>query len=303
MLNKIHERHAAAGAPEFDPGIVDSKRLQMFYISVKEGSFAAAAQVLAVSPSAVSHAMKSLEEELGCSLFRRGGQQISPTGAAVRLLPMVEEMLVRMAAIKTELASLDGRLERVSIRLPGPLMWVLGRGALPAFYECFPAADLEIATSGEAANFSIDHVEGAPPDAVRRDLGAEEFHAWVAPFHELGQKSRVSLTELQRCLLVFPDAEAAAPLAARYEPGAAAGLKKWFVPDPRAALELARQGQAVAFVPACERSGPGGDGLVRLRLPGAEIRRPICAWWPPDRPLTWVAEVFLGLIAARLGEE
>ena len=111
MLNMIHDTPGRLREPPvIDPGIVDSKRLQMFYVSVKEGSFAGAAQILSVSPSAISHAMKSLEEDLGCSLFRRLGPQVKPTGAAVRLLPMVEDLLVRMSSMKSELAALDGRI-------------------------------------------------------------------------------------------------------------------------------------------------------------------------------------------------
>ncbi len=110
MLNMIHDTPGRLREPPvIDPGIVDSKRLQMFYVCVKEGSFAGAAQILSVSPSAISHAMKSLEEDLGCSLFRRLGPQVKPTGAAVRLLPMVEDLLVKMSSMKSELATLDGR--------------------------------------------------------------------------------------------------------------------------------------------------------------------------------------------------
>ena len=100
MLSKIHDaRNGPQGPPEIDPGIVDSKRLQMFYASVRGGSFAAAAQLLSVSPSAISHAMKALEEDLGCALFRRSGPQVTPTGAAIRLLPMVEDLLTRMSSM------------------------------------------------------------------------------------------------------------------------------------------------------------------------------------------------------------
>ncbi|MGL5017596.1 MAG: LysR family transcriptional regulator, partial [Luteolibacter sp.] len=173
--------------PVIDPGIVDSKRLQMFYVSVKEGSFAGAAQILSVSPSAISHAMKSLEEDLGCSLFRRLGPQVKPTGAAVRLLPMVEDLLVKMSSMKSELAALDGRTEKLVFRLPPCLLGMLRAGSLSTFHECFPAADLEMVVSGEEregnvrrpVDFEMDFVERVPKDMVRRDLVIEDYHAYV----------------------------------------------------------------------------------------------------------------------------
>ncbi len=311
MLSKIHDsREAFPNEPVIDPGIVDSKRLQMFYVSVKEGSFAAAAQVLTVSPSAISHAMKALEEDLDCSLFRRSGPQVRPTGAAIRLMPIVEDMLVRMATIKSELAASDGRLENLVFRLPATLMGIMRTGVLSTFYECFPAADLEIITrdSVEPArlrgrlDFEIDYSHRVPNEMVRRELMVEEYHAFVAPFHELGQRSRISPSDLRRSLLVLPDRFVHDALTRHLEPGAAGGLKKWMVPDARVAHELARNGQGIAFLTSLAAESSLEEGtLVRLKLPGMEIRRNCCAWWQPSRPLTWVAEVFLSLLAAKVG--
>ncbi|MES2659855.1 MAG: LysR family transcriptional regulator [Verrucomicrobiota bacterium] len=307
MLNKIHDSpDTLAKGPVIDPGIVDMKRLQMFYVSVRQGSFAAAAQILSISPSAVSHAMKSLEEELDCSLFRRSGPQVKPTGAAIRLMPMVEDILVRLASIKNELATADGRLENLAIRLPASLMGMMRTGVLSTFHECFPAAELEIITRETGAvtrpDFDIDYSHRVPEGMVRRDLMSEEFHPCVAPFHELGQKSRITTGDLKRSLLILPDPFILDSLAQYLEPGVAGGLRKWMVPDSRAARELARNGQGIAFLTDSALGTSHEDGaLVRLKLPGLEIKRRCCAWWEPNRPLTWVAEVFLSLLTAKVG--
>ena len=172
MLDVIHDTPGRSREPPvIDPGIIDSKRLQMFYVSVKEGSFAGAAQILSVSPSAISHAMKSLEEDLGCSLFpatRAAGQ--APR-AAVRLLPMVEDLLVKMSSMKSELATLDGRSEK-----PGfPAAFLPARnpatGPLSTFHECFPAADFEMLVTGNGkderpgiqVDFDVDFIERVHP--------------------------------------------------------------------------------------------------------------------------------------------
>lgn len=289
-----------------DPGIVDSKRLQMFYVSVKEGSFAGAAQILSVSPSAISHAMKSLEEDLGCSLFRRLGPQVKPTGAAVRLLPMVEDLLVKMSSMKSELAALDGRTEKLIFRLPPSLLGMLRAGCLSTFHECFPAADLEMVVSGDGqeassrrqVDFEMDFVEKAPKDMVRRDLVIEDYHAYVAPFHRLGQKSRVSVEELRQGLLISQDPVILTTLAGHLGLAGERDLRKWVLPDPRVAHELARQGQGIVFLPEWAAVTAVQEGaLVCLKLPGIRLRRTCCAWWDPGRPLTWVAEVFLNLLS------
>lgn len=307
MLNKIHDSPSALREPlVIDPGIVDSKRLQMFYASVREGSFAAAAQILSVSPSAISHAMKSLEEDLGCSLFRRLGPQVKPTGAAVRLLPIVEDLLVRMSSMKSELAALDGRVESVVFGLPSTLLGVLRTGPLSTFHECFPAADFEMVVRGEdgchspdkRVDFEVDYQERVPPDMVRRDLAFEDFHAYAAPFHRLGQKTRISVPELRQSLLIFQDRWIFESLAQQLGGRTEGELRKWILPDPRVALDLARQGQGIAFLPERAAAESVREGaLVCLKLPGLKLRRTCCAWWEPNRPLTWVAEVFLSLFS------
>jgi DNA-binding transcriptional LysR family regulator len=313
MLNMIHDTQGRLREPPvIDPGIVDSKRLQMFYVSVKEGSFAGAAQILSVSPSAISHAMKSLEEDLGCSLFRRLGPQVKPTGAAVRLLPMVEDLLVKICSMKSELAALDGRNEKLVFRLPPCLLGVLRAGSLSTFHECFPAADLEMMVTGEGqdetarrqVDFDLDFLEKVPQDMVRRDLVNEDYHAYVAPFHRLGQKNRVSVEELRQGLLIFQDPFVLKTLAHHLGRGGEGDLRKWVLPDPRVAHELARQGQGIVFLPDWAAATAVQEGaLVCLKLPGITLRRTCCAWWDPGRPLTWVAEVFLNLLAESITRE
>ncbi len=292
--------------PIIDREIVDSKRLQMFYVCVKEGSFAAASQHLSLSPSAVSHAMKSLEEDLGCPLFRRLGPQVKPTGAAVRLMPLVEELLERMASMKVELAALNGQLECLTFRMPAVFLGVLGTAPLSSFHECFPAANLELLLRENErsdlperrVDFDVNYLEQVPSDMVRRDLAVDEFRAYVAPFHRLGQKGRVSIDELRQGLLIFPDRMVSAIVAQHLGRSEEAELRKWILPDSRVALDLAKQGQGIVFLPERMALAALREGaLVCLKLPGFTVSRTFCAWWTATRPLTWVAEVFLSLLA------
>ena len=80
-------------------------------------------------------------------------------------------------------------------------------------------------------------------------------------------------------------------------------MRKWILPEPRVALDLARQGQGIVFLPEWAAGDSVREGsLARLRLPGLKLRRTCCAWWEPSRPLTWVAEVFLSLFSENTGE-
>jgi DNA-binding transcriptional LysR family regulator len=310
MLNKIHDAGAGAGRGlEIDPGIVDSKRLQMFYVAAKEGSFAAAASQLGVSPSAISHALKGLEEDLGCALFRRSGPQVKATGAGVRLLPMVEDLLARMASIKSELAALDGRTESLVFRLPAALLGLLHPDVLSSFRECFPAATVEILVTGDGrepacgrgVDFEIGYAEEVPDDAVRRDLVREELGIYMAPFHALGRSSRIGAGDLRKHLMILPDRGAHDLVMRQVFRGVEAETRSWILPSAGSARELGVQGQGLVFLPEWAVGGAMRNGsLARLKLTGFELRRTCCAWWQAHHPLTWIAEVFLSLLAGEI---
>lgn len=69
--------------------------IQLKYLAaaIREGSFAAAARKMYVSPQAVSKAIRSLESELSTPLFVRAGRAALPTPFAIELALQAEEAL------------------------------------------------------------------------------------------------------------------------------------------------------------------------------------------------------------------
>jgi DNA-binding transcriptional LysR family regulator len=75
-----------------------------FITAARARSFTRAAAELGVSQSALSHAIRQLEERLGLRLLTRTTRSVSPTEAGQRLL---ERVSPRFAVIADELASLS----------------------------------------------------------------------------------------------------------------------------------------------------------------------------------------------------
>ncbi|MGH8291211.1 MAG: LysR family transcriptional regulator [Steroidobacteraceae bacterium] len=77
--------------------------LQAFLAIARSKSFTKAAAQLGVSPSALSHSMRGLEERLGIRLLTRTTRSVSPTDAGERLLctvgPRFEEVEAQLAAL------------------------------------------------------------------------------------------------------------------------------------------------------------------------------------------------------------
>jgi DNA-binding transcriptional LysR family regulator len=67
-----------------------------------------AARALNISPSAVSHAIARLEEEIGCRLFERDGKRIVLTFQGRRLAERVEGILRSVDTLKEDLDANDG---------------------------------------------------------------------------------------------------------------------------------------------------------------------------------------------------
>jgi DNA-binding transcriptional LysR family regulator len=77
--------------------------LQAFLLVARSRSFTKAAAQLGVSPSALSHSMRGLEERLGIRLLTRTTRSVSPTEAGERLVhtvgPRFEEVEQELAAL------------------------------------------------------------------------------------------------------------------------------------------------------------------------------------------------------------
>ena len=77
--------------------------LQAFLVVARSRSFTKAAAQLGISPSALSHSIRGLEERLGIRLLSRTTRSVSPTEAGERLLgtvgPRFEEVEVELAAL------------------------------------------------------------------------------------------------------------------------------------------------------------------------------------------------------------
>ena len=87
--------------------ILDSRRLLAFPTLARIGSFTLAAQELHLTQSAVSHAIKTLENELGLRLFERRGRRIALTPAGRQLLVRAQRILAEMQDARADLATLS----------------------------------------------------------------------------------------------------------------------------------------------------------------------------------------------------
>ena len=77
---------------------------QVFKTIADVGSFHKAADILGLTPSAISHAISSMENELGFSVLTRSKAGVSLTNYGEQLLPYVNAVLNCDESLKQEIA-------------------------------------------------------------------------------------------------------------------------------------------------------------------------------------------------------
>lgn len=86
--------------------ILDSRKLLAFTTLARVGSFTLAAQELHLTQSAISHAIKSLEQDLECRLFDRLGRRVTLTPPGQHLLDHAHKIIAEMQSARDDLAAM-----------------------------------------------------------------------------------------------------------------------------------------------------------------------------------------------------
>src|SRR5580693_5900668 len=136
-------------------------------------SFRAAASRLGITPSALSHSMRQLEERLGVRLLHRTTRSVSVTDAGLRLLerlrPAIGEIAGALEDLNQERQRPLGRLRIYAIHLAA--------GAVIApiwkrFLSTYPEVHLELALGEEVIDILAKGFDAgiAPRDRVPADM-------------------------------------------------------------------------------------------------------------------------------------
>src|SRR6185436_14763310 len=95
---------------------METRLLKMFIAVAECGSLVGAAARLHLTPSAVSHALRALEAELGCRLFERAGKRVLLNQAGEQFLAQVRPPLQALDEAADSLKQL-GKWGQTRVRL------------------------------------------------------------------------------------------------------------------------------------------------------------------------------------------
>jgi len=229
--------------------------LRAFEAAARHGSFQRAAAELAVTPTAISHQIRSLEEHTGLALFERRTRKVALTEAGAQLYPVLRYGFDTFA---DELGRLTQRRSRAQVTISATIAftakWLLPRMA--AFRDIHPEIDLQLHASDEVLDLSggidiaIRYGQGPYPGFAAEMMFADTFAPVVNPI--LGVTSPADLARIALVEFQWRRNHAANPTWARWFVTAGLGEMREQAQlrfsDESHAIQAAVAGQGVALV-------------------------------------------------------
>ncbi len=186
---------------------LDSRQLLAFATLARKKSFTQTAKEMFLTQSAVSHAIKALEREIGVLLFDRVGKTVHLTQAGEQLLQHAERILRDMQDARTAMGELQNWGQtRLRVGASPTACQYLLPTVLREFKQSFPKCVIRI-EPGDGPEMiellrsnKIDLALMLKPEKSEevtfRPLFDDELRLLVAPMHAWAQKGRVPRDEI-----------------------------------------------------------------------------------------------------------
>ena len=238
------------------------RECQAFVGVAHKHSFVAAARALGRSPSAVTRAVQTLEDNAGSKLLNRNANAVTLTEAGERLLPHAERLLDAQRDAADELAALSGSTQGwIRFAVPQLLAEHVLPRVLAAFSQRHPQVTLDVQYSDAALDPLLDKfdfvVRGAFPQSselIGYPLWSYRRHLYASPGYLAMAGNPQHPDQLEDHALILHTAPRI--------------LKAW---------HFCRDGQITSLRPTPRLRLDSGDAVYHSALAGGGIAR-LAAW-------------------------
>jgi LysR family glycine cleavage system transcriptional activator len=157
--------------------------LRTFEAVARLGSFRSAAEELAVTPTAVSHQIKALEDHCGVRLFERHPRPVRLTSAGGRLFPAIRDGMDLFSSALADLRVSAVSASKLRVSTTNAFAAKCLVPLLPAFHRLHPGIELELIGTDAVvdlqaghADVSVRYARDVPTDGVAQELTRDRFH-------------------------------------------------------------------------------------------------------------------------------
>jgi DNA-binding transcriptional LysR family regulator len=272
----------------------------------RTGSIRKAAELLAVSPSALNRSVQGFEEEMGMPVFDRVPGGVRLTAAGELLLDMLDRHLTEFDDLRARLATLRDGLSGVLRLSFGPDIGAgLVLAALREFEDAFPGVSVEVGTDAGPGPLHRREVDLAILTNPETDDAIEVVHAQrlrLAAWQGAEAPAPAGLWELVERRLLLPPEGTGSRVAFshllrrnRLEAGTVSAL-----PAAQLAAQLPGNPRIAVFPETVFDPAAPPAGLARLPLALGEVQA--CILRAARVPMIRPAQAFLTVLQRRLDE-
>lgn len=289
--------------------VPDLRQLRALVAVAEEGSFTLAARKLFVTQSAVSHSLRTLEEQLGCKLLDRSGKKVVVTSEGEILLRRCKRVLQELEQATRDLDGLRrwGQT-RIRVGAPHSLCHHLVPSVLREFRDCFPRCEPNIEAGDTSllieklAQGELDLVVGLKPKSHAeegyRHMFSDRLAFVISPFHPWAAKKNEMVDTLaDQQFIIYAKATETHRLIESWMDKMAGRIKKPLVlGDMQAIKEMAKLGTGVGIVASWVAAKEIAEGTLNaVKIPGEQINREWGVFHSTQRDPSLVEEAFIGL--------
>lgn len=189
-------------------------RLEMLICAADSGSFAAAARIMDLTPSAVSRGIAELERELKVPLFNRTTRQLKLTQEGADVYRRAVDIVARIAELTEGFAKRHGRVSGiVRVGVQAPLARHVLMPRLASLNDRYPELLVETRLTQDPRDMQSENLDvllhvGEPPPSrlVAQRLGQGKPAAYASPDYvrRFGAPEQPADLVNHRCLLFRP---------------------------------------------------------------------------------------------------
>ncbi len=289
--------------------IIDSQQMRVVAVLARVLNMRKAAAELRLTPSAVSHALKALEADLGCRLFERSSGKLVLLSPGREFLAEAGQILEKMKSLRARLGGeTDWRQGQLRVGASGTACEFILPPTLREFRESFPDFTIKIeqCSSPQAvALLGEDRLDLALlTDSSKfagmqfNFIGEDDLQFFVNPLHPWAVKRKALREEIPGKKLILPERGSNTyALIEAYFHGENIRIQPFIeIANEQAIKQFARLGMGVGILPRWLAAADVERGLlVGLPLGRRRLKRRWGVVHSKGRRLTLAENLFLNI--------
>lgn len=290
--------------------MVNLAQLRAFVAVAETGSLTAAAVELRITQSAVSHALASLERELGTHLVERLRTGSTVTEFGELLLPHAREAVRAVEKFADEAAAAHGRNNSLRIaafpsaaRLLAPLLPQLRRTHSGLKVALLEGSDQEVADWLAAGVVELATITALEPGRVGAALAEDTMLAVLPLDHPLATEAEIHVADLEDDDFLLSTGGCEPLIRDIFHRASARMTATHRVRDMNTLLSMVAENLGVTIAPSLAVTGPDGTTVLRPDIVAVPITpratRTLALAAHPDATLSPPAQCLLDIAAAR----